>query len=213
MAKLTLIPPAIEEYALAHTTPPEPLLAELQEFTYAHMPGAGMQVGVTAGTFLRLLVALTGARRVLELGTFTGYSALMMAGALPDDGELVTCDVNPRHAEVAQRFFDKSPHGRKIQLRLGAALETLESLRGPFDLVFIDADKGGYGAYWDAVVPKVRSGGLLVADNVLWSGRVLSPEAPDDHAVVAFNAKVAADPRVEQVLLTVRDGMLLARKR
>ncbi|MBZ4421035.1 O-methyltransferase [Myxococcus sp. RHSTA-1-4] len=213
MPKLTLVPPEIEEYAHAHTTAPAPLFEELREITYAQMASPQMQVGRVEGTFLRFLVALSGARRVLEIGTFTGYSALMMAEGLPDDGELVTCDINPKAAEVARSFFARSPHGRKIQLRLGPALETLKTLEGPFDLAFIDADKGSYGAYWDAVLPLLRPGGLVVADNVLWSGRVLQPEATDDHAIVTFNAKVAADPRVEQVLLTVRDGMMLARKR
>lgn len=213
MPKLTLVPDEIEEYARAHTAAPAPLFEELKDITQARTTSPGMQVGPVEGAFLRMLVSLTSARRVLEIGTFTGYSALMMAEGLSDDGELITCDINPETAEIARSFFARSPHGRKIQLRLGPALETLKTLRGPFDLVFIDADKGGYSAYWDAVVPLVRPGGLLVADNVLWSGRVLSPESAQDHAVVDFNAKVVADARVEPVLLTVRDGMMLARKR
>ncbi len=165
------------------------------------------------GTFLRILVRLARARRVVEVGTFTGYSALMMAEGLPEDGELLTCDINPAAAEVARAFFARSPHGHKVQLRLGPALETLQTLRGPIDLAFIDADKTNYSAYYDALVPLLRPGGLLVADNALWSGRVLAPQSPEDHALAAFNAKVAADPRVEKVLLTVRDGMMLALKR
>jgi len=210
---LTLVPPEIEEYAQAHTQPPDPLFDELREKTYAEMRAPQMQVGRLEGTFLRLLVKLAQARRVLELGTFTGYSALMMAEGLPEEGELITCDVDPKAEAMAREFFARSPHGRKIQLRMGPALETLEGLKGPFDLAFIDADKGNYGAYYDAVVPLLRSGGLLVADNTLWSGRILHPESPDDHALVAFNKKVAADPRVDKVLLTVRDGMMLALKR
>ncbi len=213
MPKLTLVPQDIEEYASAHTTAPAPLFDELRKFTFSQMSAPQMQVGRVEGTFLRLLVALCGARRVLEIGTFTGYSALMMAEGLPDDGELITCDLNPKAAEAARSFFERSPHGRKIQLRLGPALETLKTPEGPFALAITEADKGGYAAYWDAVLPLLRPGGLVVADNVLWSGRVLQPESPDDHAIVAFNAKVAADPRVEHVLLTVRDGMMLARKR
>lgn len=181
--------------------------------TYARMKSPHMQVGRVEGTFLRILVKLARARRVLELGTFTGYSALMMAAGLPDDGELITCDIDQKAEALARDFFARSPHGRKIQLRMGPALETLKTLQGPFDLAFIDADKQNYSAYYDAVVPLLRSGGLLVADNALWSGRVLQPRAPEDHALVAFNAKVAADPRVEKVLLTVRDGMMLALKR
>jgi caffeoyl-CoA O-methyltransferase len=172
-----------------------------------------MQVGRVEGAFLRLLVKLAQARRVLELGTFTGYSALMMAEGLPDNGELVTCDIDQNAVAMAQEFFSRSPHGKKIHVRMGPALETLKSLQGPFDLAFIDADKMNYSAYYDAVVPLLRSGGLLVADNTLWSGRVLNPADPSDHALVEFNKKVAADPRVEKVLLTVRDGMMLALKR
>jgi caffeoyl-CoA O-methyltransferase len=210
---LTLVPPQIEEYAQAHTEFPGPIFEELRKTTYAQMQSPHMQVGRMEGTFLRMLVKLARARRVLELGTFTGYSALMMAEGLPDDGELVTCDIDQNATSVAKSFFARSPHGRKIQVKLGPALETLKTLQGPFDLAFIDADKPNYSAYYDAVVPLLRSGGLLVADNTLWSGRVLQPESAQDHAIVAFNAKVAADPRVEKVLLTIRDGMMLALKR
>ncbi len=208
-----LLPPEIEEYAEAHTEPPGPLFEELREKTYAQMNSPHMQVGRLEGTFLRLLVKLARARRVLEVGTFTGYSALMMAEGLPDDGELVTCDIDPNATAMAREFFARSPHGKKIHLRMGPALETLKTLQGPFDLAFIDADKTNYSAYYDAVVPLLRSGGLLVADNTLWSGRILQPEDASDHALVAFNQKVAADPRVDKVLLTVRDGMMLALKR
>jgi caffeoyl-CoA O-methyltransferase len=210
---LTLVPPQIEEYAQAHTERPAPLFQELRETTYARMSTPQMQVGPEEGIFLRILVKLVQARRVLEVGTFTGYSALMMAEGLPDDGELITCDIDQKAEAIARDFFARSPHGRKIQMRMGPALETLKTLKGPFDLAFIDADKTNYSAYFDAIVPLLRPGGLLVADNTLWSGRVLRPEAPADHAIVAFNAKVAADPRVEKVLLTVRDGMMLALKR
>jgi caffeoyl-CoA O-methyltransferase len=213
MTTLTLVPPEIEQYAQAHTEPPGPLFEELRETTYARMASPHMQVGRLEGTFLRLLVKLARARRVVEVGTFTGYSALMMAEGLPEDGELITCDINPEAAEVARGFFARSPHGKKIQLRLGPALETLKTLAGPIDLAFIDADKGNYSAYYDALVPLLRPGGLLVADNTLWSGRVLNPQQPDDNAIVAFNAKVAGDARVEKVRLTVRDGMMLALKR
>lgn len=210
---LSLVPPDIEKYAQEHTEVPDPLFEDLRRITWGQMSAPQMQVGRLEGTFLRMLVRMTGARRVLEIGTFTGYSALMMAEGLPDDGELLTCDVNPQAEAIARDFFARSPHGRKITLRMGPALETLKTLQGPFDLAFIDADKGNYSAYYDAIVPLLRTGGLLVADNTLWSGRVLHPQSPDDHAIVAFNQRVAADPRVEKVLLTVRDGMMLALKR
>jgi caffeoyl-CoA O-methyltransferase len=210
---LTLVPTDIEKYAQEHTEVPGPLFEELRQTTWERMSAPQMQVGRLEGTFLRMLVRMTGARRVLEIGTFTGYSALMMAEGLPDDGELLTCDIDPKAEAIARDFFARSPHGRKITLRMGPALETLKTLREPFDLAFIDADKTNYSAYYDAVLPLLRTGGLLVADNTLWSGRVLNPQSPDDRAIVAFNDKVVADPRVEKVLLTVRDGMMLALKR
>jgi caffeoyl-CoA O-methyltransferase len=210
---LTLVPEAIEEYASAHTEPASPLFEQLRKETYAKMEMPQMQVGPIEGTFLRLLVRLAGAKRVLEIGMFTGYSALMMAEGLPEDGELITCEINPKAEEVARRYFAKSPDGKKIKIRMGPALQTIQTLSGPFDLVFIDADKENYPRYYDAVLPLLRAGGLIVADNVLWSGRVLKPKDQTDRAIVAFNEKVAKDTRVEKVMLTVRDGITLALKR
>ncbi len=210
---LTLVPEAIEAYAQAHTEPVPPLLEKLREETYASMDSPQMQVGRVEGAFLRLLVRLSRARRVLELGTFTGYSALMMAEGLPDDGELVTVDVDPKAVEVARRYFAQSPHVKKIRVLLKPALEALAELKGPFDLAFIDADKESYPRYYEAVLPLLRHGGLLVADNALWSGRVLDPKHESDRALVVFNDLVAKDGRVEKVLLTVRDGMMLAYKK
>ncbi len=210
---LTLVPEAIERYATAHTIPESPLLRELVEETFAKTQIPHMQVEHLEGAFLRLLARITGARRVLEIGTFTGYSALVMAEGLPEDGRLITCDIDPAATEIARRYWARSPHGKKIELLLGPALENLKTIAGPFDLVFIDADKENYVKYWEACLPKVRRGGLLVADNVLWSGRVLNPKDDSDKALVAFNAHVHTDPRVEAVMLTVRDGMMLAWKR
>lgn len=164
------------------------------------------------GLLLRTLVQVSGARRVLELGTFTGYSALSMATGLPDDGQLITCDVDPEATSMAKRYWARSPHGSKIELRLGPALETLASLDGPFDMVFIDADKESYINYWEACLPKVRPGGIIAVDNVLWYGKVLDPSELSDFAIVAFNEHVLKDERVESVMLTVRDGVTLARK-
>ena len=155
----------------------------------------------------------TGARRVLEIGTFTGYSALSMAAALPEDGRIDTLDVEPRHAEVAQRYFDRSPHGSKITLHLGPALETLERLEGLWDLVFVDADKGNYDAYVEAVLPRLSERGLIAIDNTLWSGRVLDPQDDDTRAIAALNDKLAADERVVVAQLTIRDGVTLVRRR
>jgi caffeoyl-CoA O-methyltransferase len=209
----TMIDPAIEAYAAEHASPLPALLDELASVTRERTTAPQMMVGKVEGNLLRLLVRLTGARRVLEIGTFTGYSALCMASALPDDGKLVTCEIADAHADIAEEFFARSPDGAKIELRRGRAMETLRTFPDEsFDLVFIDADKESYEAYYEEAIRLLRQGGLMVADNTLWSGRVLQPESEEDHAIVAFNKRVMGDPRVEQVLLTVRDGIMLARK-
>src|SRR5262249_14936789 len=142
------------------------------------------------------------------------YSALSMAESLPDDGVLITCDRDKRATDVAQSFFDRTPHGKKIIIRLGDALDTVKSLRQdkPFDLAFLDADKERYPDYYELIVPLLRPGGLLVADNTLWSGAVVDPKTDSARAIDRFNKRVASDPRVENVLLSVRDGVMLARK-
>lgn len=213
---LPLIPEALADYVEDHALPEPELLSRLREETQANLPDPQMQVGRVEGALLRLLVAISGARRVLEIGTYSGYSALSMASALPPGGRLVTCDIDPKATAVARRYFDESPWRDAIEIRLGPALDTIAALAAAgegFDLVFIDADKESYVEYFDAVMPLLPAGGLIVADNTLWSGRVLSPSSASDHAIVRFNAKVAADDRVEQVLLSVRDGVMLARKR
>ena len=202
----------LEAYALTNTSAEEPLLAELTEETQRTTQFPKMQSGHVEGLLLRTLVQVSGARLVVELGTFTGYSALSMAMGLPEDGKIITCDVDIETTAIAKRYWTRSPHGSKIDLRLGPALETIESLDGPFDLVFIDADKQNYVNYWEACLPKVRTGGLIVADNVLWDGRVLDPREANDFAIVGFNEHVLQDDRVESVMLTVRDGVTLARK-
>lgn len=211
---LTFQPDGIEAYAQAHSDQQPPLLDELEKVTREKFGQLSrMQVGALEGAVLSMLAKLVNAKRVLEVGTFTGCSALAFAAALPEGGEVVTCDVEPKHVEVAQSFFDRSPHGKKIHVKLGDARATLKSLQGPFDLVFLDADKGGYATYYELALPLLRQGGLVVADNTLWSGRVLAPKDDDDRALVAFNAMVAKDPRVDRVMLTVRDGVTLARKK
>ncbi len=207
-----IIPKQFEKYCEQHSVVEPALFQELAKETYEKMQAPQMQVGHLEGIFLRLLARLVNARRILEIGTFTGYSALMMAEALPEDGVLTTCDIDPKATELAQRYWDKSPHGKKITLRLGPALETLKRIEGPLDLVFLDADKENYIKYWEACVPKVRKGGLLLADNVLWNGRVLNPQDPTDYAIIAFNKHVKQDPRVEPVMLPVRDGITMAYK-
>jgi caffeoyl-CoA O-methyltransferase len=210
-----IIPEKIEDYCERHTSARDPLLRELEKYTRRHHPAARMLIGPHEGALLALLPRLGGARRVLEIGTFTGYSALCLAEALPADGELITCEIEPEHAAIARSFFARSPHGHKIELRLGPAWETLAALPASeiFDFVFIDADKENYVNYYEAVLPHLRPGGLIVADNVLWSGRVLAPKTKTDRAVVAFNRRVLHDNRVECVMLPVRDGVSLIRKR
>ena len=170
-------------------------------------------VGPLEGALLRLLVRLTSAKRVLEIGMFTGYSALAMAEALPENGRLITCDVNVETTAIAKRYFATSPHGHKIEIKLGPARETLKALKGPFDLCFIDADKGSYGDYYDRAVDLVRQGGLIVLDNMLRGGRVLSPRDQDARTVAALNDRIQKDQRVENVLLPIRDGVMLAYRR
>jgi caffeoyl-CoA O-methyltransferase len=203
----------LEEYAEGHSTAPDPLLAELAQETKETMSAPQMLTGPIEGRFLELLVASAGAKRVLEIGTFTGYSALSMAAALPPGGRIDTLDIEPKHAEVAQRYFDRSPHGDKITLHLGPALETIGSLEGEFDFVFIDADKDNYDAYYEAVLPRLSERGLIAIDNTLWSGRVLDPPDETTKLIAALNDKLAADDRVVVVQLTVRDGVTLVRRR
>jgi predicted O-methyltransferase YrrM len=208
------IPPDIDEYCVAHSSPEAPWLAALAAETREVTEDPGMMVGVLEGRFLEFLVFLAQARRVLEIGTFTGYSALSMAAALPHGGRVVTCDIDPETNAVARRAVAASPFADRIELRLGPALETVATLDGPFDLVFVDADKEAYLAYYEAVLPKLAERGVIVVDNVLWSGKVLDPsdDTADTMAIRAFNDAVAADPRVVCVMLTVRDGVTLIRR-
>ena len=197
----------IEDYTERLSSPHDALLAELSEETARELGSEQMLTGPVAGRFLELLVWFGQPQRVLEIGTFSGHSALSIAAALPDGGHIDTCELDPARAAVAQRWFDRSPHGSKITLHIGPALETVGRLEGEFDFVFIDADKEGYVGYYEAVLPRLSERGLIAADNTLWSGRVLDGEGP----IVAFNDHVAADPRSVQVLLSVRDGITLIR--
>jgi caffeoyl-CoA O-methyltransferase len=172
-----------------------------------------MVSGPLEGNFLRLLVQISGAKSVLEIGMFTGFSALSMAAGLPADGKLTTLELDPKCIETGKRYFARSEHGKKITIKEGPALESLKDLPGPFDFVFIDADKTNYTNYYNAVLPKVRGGGLILVDNVLWGGAVLDPKSPSDKAITELNDRVALDDRVDKVLLTIRDGVLLIRKK
>ena len=210
-----IVPPAIEAYCLAHSTASSALLEEVHAFTTREVSNAQMLIGPLEAAFLQLLVRAANAKRILEIGTFTGYSALAMAAALPADGELSTCEVDTKHADIAKNFFAKSPDREKIRLYVGPAMETLRTLPSApsFDFVFIDADKENYIDYYEQVLPRVRPGGLIAADNVLWSGRVLNPGSASDRAIVQFNDHVRRDPRVECVMVPLRDGVTLIRKR
>jgi caffeoyl-CoA O-methyltransferase len=209
-----IVDPAVEAYAEAHTEPPGDVLERLAAETRAKTTAPQMMVGPLEGRFLSFLVRALRAKRVLEVGTFTGYSSICMASALPAGGMVVTLDVNAETTEIARRYSTEAGVADRIDYRLGPATETLAELEGPFELVFIDADKPGYIDYYEAALPMVADGGLLVADNVLWSGRVAA-EAQDDstRAIQRFNDHVRDDERVESVMLTVRDGMTLIRRR
>jgi caffeoyl-CoA O-methyltransferase len=210
---LTLVPEEIEEYAVRQSEPLPPLLQELVAETEREMgERAGMLSGPLVGLLLQTLAASVRAKRILEVGMFTGFSAQMMAAALPDDGELITCDRDEKAIAVAKKYFERSPDGHKIDVREGPALDTLRTLDGPFDLVFIDADKGNYINYYEAALPLLAPFGVIAVDNVLWSGRVLDPKEEDDRAIVAFNEHVRRDERVTNVLLSVRDGVMLIRR-
>jgi caffeoyl-CoA O-methyltransferase len=210
-----IVDPAVEEYAVEHTSGEPPWFATLAEDTRARTTAPGMMVGTLEGRLLTALVAMIRPRLVLEIGTFTGYSALSMAEALPPDGRIVTCDISEEHVAIAREHIARTPHADRIEILLGPAQQSVEGLQWPFDLVFIDADKGGYLGYYEAVLPKLAPDGVILVDNVLWSGRVVDPAVDDEDtkAIRAFNDHVAADDRVEVVLLTVRDGVSLIRRR
>jgi caffeoyl-CoA O-methyltransferase len=210
-----IVPDDIDAYAEAHTTPPDPLLAELAHETRSTMSAPQMLTGVVEGRFLEQLVFALQAKRVLELGTFTGYSSLSMAAGLPEGGHVDTCEVSEEHAEVARRYHAQSPFGDRITIHMGPALDTIERLGGKWDFVFVDADKENYGNYYDALVPRLRPTGLMAVDNTLWSGRVIDDEddSPATQAIRELNDRIASDDRVIAVQLPVRDGVTLVRRR
>jgi len=210
---LDVVHPPLEDYALAHTTPAAGHLAEAMRSTAARMPSSvGMMSATPEARLFELLIAISGARRVLEVGTFTGVGALAMAAALPEDGELVTIEFDKETAAIARGNIEGSPHRDRITLIEGDAREEIGKLAAPFDLVFIDAWKPDYVHYYEAALPLLSPRGMIVADNVLWSGRVLNPKPDDEWArgLMAFNDRVQADERVHNVLLTVGDGLMLA---
>lgn len=210
---------SLHEYLVTHSVREPALLARLRAET-APLEMAGMQISAEQGQFMRLLVELIGAKRVIEVGTFTGYSSLAVALSLPPDGRIVACDVSREWTDIAKRYWAEAGVAGKIDLRLAPALDTLNALiaageRERYDFAFIDADKKNYDGYYERCLELVRPGGLLVIDNVLWNGKVIDPSAEDEDtkAIRALNAKVAKDERVSISLLPVGDGLTLARKR
>jgi len=212
-----IVDPEIEAYAERHTTAPPAYLADVADTTRAHRTlgtRSGMLVGSLEGRFLEMLVFALGARSVLEIGSFTGYSAIAMAAGLAPGGRITTCELSTEHAAVSRENIGRSPYADRIDIVEGPALESLSTLSGPFDFVFIDADKTGYPSYLEATLPKLAPGGLIAADNTLWRGTVLDPDdtSDDASAIRAFNDMVAADSRLVCVQLTVRDGVTLIRR-
>jgi caffeoyl-CoA O-methyltransferase len=209
-----LVPSSIEAYAQAHSRPESDVRRALREETEQTMEYAQMVVGPLEGAFLQMMTQLVGAKRVLEIGMFTGYSALCFAEALPADGSVLTCEIDVQSAAMARRYFARSPHGSKITVRMGPALETLRALAGPFDLIFIDADKTNYLNYYRRALDLLAPQGVILIDNVLWSGDVLKHPPPDAStaAIQELNRTVAADPRMSAVLVTIRDGVLVVRR-
>ncbi len=211
---MPMIDPAVEDYAERATTAAPPELASLVARARTELPRPSMVSGSVVGRLLETLVFALQARTVLEIGTYAGTSALWMAQALPEGGRVITCDIDPEATDWAREGWRGAPGGDRIELRLGPALDTIASLDGPFDLVFIDAEKEGYVGYLDAVLPKLAPHGLVVADNTLRDGRVLDPDATDatTAGILAFNERVAGDPALVATMLTVRDGVTLVRK-
>jgi len=208
----------IEDYVAAHARESE--AAQCLRAETAKLPQAGMQIGSDQAAFLALLVRSSGAKRCIEIGTFTGYSALAIAAALPKDGRLVCCDISEEWTSIARRHWSAACVSGRIDLRIAPALDTLKNLlargeAGNFDFAFIDADKSGYDAYYEACLKLLKPGGLIALDNMLWSGRVVNPDHhdTDTDAIRALNTKISNDARVESVLLTIGDGVMLARKK
>jgi caffeoyl-CoA O-methyltransferase len=207
-----IVPENIEAYALDNSHKETPLLKELREETYRIMEYPQMLTGPIEAQFLRTLIKLLGARKVLEVGMFTGYATLSMASALPIDGELITCEINGEAIRFASKFFERSEFGKRIRVMEGPALESIKKIDFEIDFAFIDADKTSYPDYYEEIMLRLRQGGLIVVDNALWSGRVLTPEDDETRAIAALNRRIRNDTRVENVLLTVRDGVNLVRK-
>jgi caffeoyl-CoA O-methyltransferase len=210
-----LISADIEAYAQAHSMPESDLCRALREETHRRMEAPQMIVGPLEGAFLKMMTQLVPATSVLEIGMFTGYSALCFAEALPANGTVLTCEVDEESAALARQYFARSPVGKKIEVRMGPALETMRHLKGLFDLIFIDADKVNYVNYYRRALDLLAPQGVILIDNVLWNGDVLKQPPPDDKtaAIQELNRTVSSDPRISAVLVTIRDGVLVIRRK
>jgi len=205
----------IENYALNHTSQENDLLKELNRQTHIQILQPRMLSGHLQGKVLSMFSNMINPKRVLEIGTYTGYSALSIAEGLPVDGKIITIDLNQELEPFTRSYFEKSDYNSKIKYLVGNALEVIPTLNETWDLVFIDADKENYSTYFDLVINQVRKGGFIIVDNVLWSGKVLHEVASNDmetKGIIAFNSKVHEDYRVENLLLPVRDGLMILRK-
>ncbi len=209
-----ILPEDIERYVEEYTSPVPLLLEELEMETCEKTAAPEMLSGRVEGRLLQMLIRVSGAKKVLEIGTFTGYSALMMAEGLPEEGELITCEISKEYADIAGRYFKKSPYEKKIRLKLGPAAQTIQQIPGEsMDFVIIDADKVSYSLYYEESLRILKKGGLVAVDNTLWSGLVLDPHDENSRSIASFNKKVKGDESVEKVMLTVRDGVYLIRKK
>ncbi len=215
--KFTALTPALYDYLVAHNRAPDPVLRDLAAETAALGPISVMQISVEQGAFLTLLTGLLGARRAVEIGTFTGYSAISIARGLAADGRLLCCDVSEEWTAIARRYFTRAGVAERITLRIAPAIETIRALPAApeIDLVFIDADKTGYRGYYEELLPRVRPGGIVAFDNVLWTGHVIDPSDTSENtaAIRALNDFLVTDERVDLVMLPISDGLTLARKR
>lgn len=212
---LSFVPPAVDAYCIEKSNPASANLQSLEKFTRENVEHSVMLTGPLEAALLGFLCRLVNAKHVLEFGTYTGYSALAMAEALPADGSVTTLDIDPENTAIAQKHWAQSPHGSKIHLHLGPATETVKSLEGPFDLVFIDADKPGYWAYFQAALARLSPGGLIAVDNCLLRGEALdgATRSVQGQAIHDFNNRVSALSNLDRVLLPIRDGLYLLRKR
>lgn len=203
----------LEKYISDHSEKTGLNEQSLRDETLKLGPPSAMMSGDSVGNFLKLIIKINNCKRILEIGTFTGYSALMMAAALPSNGKLITCDVNKETSEIAKKYWAKSPHGSKIELHIGPAIETINNLEGEFDLIFIDADKNNYSNYFQICKNRLSENGLIIADNVLWSGKVLNPEDDQARSIDSFNKLVNDDNEFWNTIVPIRDGLMIIKKR